>query len=170
MSQTGSGFIMWQKHHAFPPINQHLSKAFQELLPFTSTWLQFYLHKQYYLHRCSSKERQRFKFDMSDSWRTCRCVGHQAGGNGRSQSTTDRHASCLCGDRENWRHTGRSSHILTCCRGDTTYLWVWSILWSLLILSSVFHYVKRSLSAKTGFTVFFLSWTEVKPSSMLVLS
>lgn len=38
----------------------------------------------------------------------CRCVGHQAGGDGWSQGASHSDASCLCGDWENWRHTGRT--------------------------------------------------------------
>lgn len=32
---------------------------------------------------------------------TCRCVGHQAGGNGRSEGASHSDASCLRSDREN---------------------------------------------------------------------
>lgn len=38
-----------------------------------------------------------------------RRLGHQAGRNGRRQSASDRHASCLRGDGENRRNTGRNS-------------------------------------------------------------
>jgi len=38
----------------------------------------------------------------------CRCVGHQAGGNGWSQGSSYCHASCLRRDWENWGHTGRT--------------------------------------------------------------
>lgn len=53
---------------------------------------------------------------------TCRRVGHQAGGNGRSQGASYCHASCLRGDGENRRHTGRRSirqtrsTVLSCLR------------------------------------------------------
>lgn len=60
---------------------------------------------------------------------TCRCVGHQAGGNGRSQGASYRDASCLCGDRENWRHTGTTS----ICH--TWAAWLWFMIYYIKIKS-----------------------------------